>query len=173
MTVHFRVYSCTICFSHRSTCFIFCCSLHVFCTWMSLTLIFFKGQTGRKTFTLAENRIHTLEIKGPPNHFHLKCYLVQYTFLCFTFAYLSYIMKQEIDIQERSVHIHPNAERTWTAKTHGNKVFLLLFPEKAFIYHWFGMTDTFLHYIGVFVLVFSFISSYYSITLTASLAFSA
>ena len=76
MTVHFRVYSCTICFSHRSTCFIFCCSLHVFCTWMSLTLIFFKGQTGRKTFTLAENRIHTLEIKGPPNHFHVKCYLI-------------------------------------------------------------------------------------------------
>ena len=32
MTVHFRVYSCTICFSHRSTCFFFCCLLHVFCT---------------------------------------------------------------------------------------------------------------------------------------------
>ena len=36
----------------------------------------------------------------------------------------------------------------------------------------FGMTDTFLHYIGVFVLVFSLISSYYSIKLAASLAFS-
>ena len=36
----------------------------------------------------------------------------------------------------------------------------------------FGMTDTFLHYIGVFVLVFSLISSYYSIKPTASLAFS-
>ena len=35
--------------------------------------------------------------------------LFDYNFLCFTFAYLSYIMKQEIDIQERSVHIHTHA----------------------------------------------------------------
>ena len=32
MTVHFRVYSCTICFNHQSTCFFFCCLLQVFCT---------------------------------------------------------------------------------------------------------------------------------------------
>ena len=39
---------------------------------------FFQSQTGRNTFTLAGNRIqmYTLEIKGPPNHFHLKCYWI-------------------------------------------------------------------------------------------------
>ena len=171
MTVHFRVYSCTICFSHRSTCFIFCCSLHVFCTWMSLTLIFFKSQTGRKTFTLAGNRIHTLEVKGPPSHFHLKCYLIILSSVLHLHTYHISWSKRLISRSVASIYTQ-TPERTWTAKTHGNKVFLLLFPEKAFIYHWFGMTHTFLHYIGVFVLVFSLISSYYSIKLTASLAFS-
>ena len=35
--------------------------------------------------------------------------LFDYNFLCFVFAYLSYIIKQEIDIQECSVHIHTHA----------------------------------------------------------------
>ena len=55
-----------------------------------------------------QKTIQTLEIKGPPDHFHLKS-LFDYNFLCLTFAYLSYIMKQEINIQERSVHIHTYA----------------------------------------------------------------
>ena len=127
MTVHFRVYSCTICFSHRSTCFIFCCSLHVFCTLMSLTQNVFKRQTGRKTFTLAGNRIYTLEIKGLPNHFDLKCYLIIISSVLHLHTYHIYIMKQEIDIQKRGVHIHTYVRAYMNSSN--------LFPEKTFFYH--------------------------------------
>lgn len=34
----------------------------------------------------------------------------------------------------------------------------VLFPEKAFFHHQIGMTDTFFHYIGVFVLASLLIS---------------
>ena len=129
MTVHFRVYSCTICFGHRSTCFIFCCSLHVFCTWISLTLIFFKSQTGRKTFTLAGNRIHTLEIKGPPNHFHLKCYLIILSSVLHLHTYHISWSKRLISRSVASIYTQ-TPERTWTAKTHGKKVFYYYFLTK-------------------------------------------
>ena len=130
MTVHFRVYSCTICFSHRSTCFIFCCSLHVFCTWMSLTQNVFKRQTGRKTFTLAGNRIYTLEIKRLPNHFDLKCYLIIISSVLHLHTYHISWSRRLISRSVASIYTRTPVS-TWTAKTHGNNVFFL-FPEKAF-----------------------------------------
>ena len=120
MTVHFRVYSCTICFSHRSTCFIFCCSLHVFCTWMSLTQNFFKSQTGRKTFTLAGNRIYTLEIKGLPNHFDLKCYLIIISSVLHLHTYHISWSRRLISRSVASIYTHTPV-RTWTAKTYFRK----------------------------------------------------
>ena len=156
MTVHFRVYSCTICFSHQSTCFFFRCLLH--------------GQTGSKTFILAGNRIHTLEIKGPPNHFHLKCYLVIISSVLHLHTYHISWSRRLISRSLASIYTHTPV-RTWTAKTHGNSVFLLLFPEKAFFLSLIR-DDWYMFALYWCVCVFSFISSYYSITLTASLAFS-
>lgn len=160
MTVHFRAYSCTICFSHRSTCFFFFCSLHVFCSWMSLTKIFFKSQTGCKTFTLAGNRIYTLEIKGPPNHFHVKCYLIIISSVLHLHTDHISWSRRLISRNVASIYTQKPV-RTWTAKTHGNNVWKSIFLS-LFRDDWY----TVLHYIGVFVLVFSLISSYYSRTLT-------
>ena len=152
MTVHFGEYSCMICFSHRSTCFIFCCSLHAFCTWMSLTLNFFKSQTGHKTFTLAGNRIYTLEIKGLPNHFDLKCYLIIISYVLHLHTYHISWSRRLIS---RSVapytHIRPCVHEQLKLIS-GKNIFLSLIRDGWYIFalYWCLCVSIFLYILLLF-----------------------
>ena len=74
--------------------------------------------------------MYTLEIKGPPNHFHLKSYLIIIPSVLHLHTYHISWSRRLISRSVASIYTH-TPKGTWTAKTHGNSVFFKIISWKS------------------------------------------